>query len=111
MTDGQLKRSDLALLAGQVGVKPAAHRELLVVGLWLETADGFEITGFLDHNKSRAERLAMKKANRGRKERLLTNRRNGVLNGVPFGVPNARKSKREEQEIEQEQAAYAGSVA
>jgi hypothetical protein len=105
MTDGQLKRADVDHLARLVKARNSCRTELLSAGLWLESGTGFEVVGFLGHNKSRAEREAAAEAAAKRKREWLENRGNGVPNGVleAFPIPKTRKATENQRTKEAEQ--------
>lgn len=114
-TDGQLRHSDVDHLTGLVKAKRSSRTELLIAGLWLETVTGFEVVGFLDHNKSKVERQKAAADAKARYEDWLRRHANDVYSAVsndvgnPFVLSNREPEKQRTREAEQ--AAIVGSVA
>lgn len=70
LTDGRIDRAVLPLIAAKAEVRAAATaRRLIDAGLWIEDGDGWQVAGYLDRNKTRAQVEAEKarKAAAGRK--------------------------------------------
>ena len=70
LTDGQLSRK---VVAGWKGWKPAAD-ELVRVGLWEATAQGYRVHDYLDWNPSR-EHLLRERADAAERKRVFRERR------------------------------------
>ena len=114
LSDGKLKRSDADHLTRLVNVKTTCRAELLGAGLWLETESGFEIVGFLDHNKSKAERKKAATDAKARYEEWLERHSNDVYNAVSNDVSNPfvlSNREPETRDTKQKQAAIAGARA
>ena len=97
-TDGHLRRSDADHLSGLVKVRGTCRAELLGAGLWLETATGFEVVGFLDHNKSKAQRQKAADDAKTRYEDWLKTHANDVYNAVSNDVSGALRLRYREPE-------------
>lgn len=90
MTDGSISKIGLRWTSDHAQIaRPKRYvTELIQAGLWVANGDGWKIHDYLEHNPSRAEIEAKRKAAKLRKRRHDA-RRNGVTERVTERVSNA----------------------
>lgn len=115
-TDGQLPSAFLRRVGDEAAW--AAAEELVAVGLWHETATGWEIHDYADYQstKDQIEAVAAKRAAAGKRggQANAKQTRSNLLDGC-LPVASTRRSKTEaeeevEEEVEEEPALRAGSA-
>jgi hypothetical protein len=75
LTDGQIPKVVVPVLAAQAGVKPALTKTLVAAGLWHDEGDHYRVHDFLDYNESAYE-LRQRRA-----ARAEAGRRGGLRSG------------------------------
>jgi hypothetical protein len=89
MTDGILSGAEVRSVVGQIGVKPAAVKELIEVELCHKHGDGVEVHDYLSYQPSAAEERKRRADTKERVQRMRSRRTNGGRNPPGNGGGNA----------------------